>query len=205
MHAWLDETCGAEGHRWRYRRPAGTTGSSTMPFALYSLEDAAFAHAFVARFCCGYRVETIAGAFALRSAHGQRGARLRSWWIFLFMVRSNDYAFCRGAVERYGTPTAWRCGFCAANIKERGLAADGERRSGESAPKARGMERPAPLPRWVTAGSNTLAPAGRGKAAIAPPLQGGCAAKSHPAATKALRKAAAQSPTARRAVAIKRP
>ena len=45
----------------------------------------------------------------------------------------------------------------------------------------------------------------RGKAAIAPPLQGGHAAKRHRAATKALRKAAAQSPTARRAVAISRP
>jgi hypothetical protein len=94
---------------------------------------------------------------------------------------------------------------CAANIKDRGLAADGERRCGESAPKARGMERPAPLPRWVAAGSNTLAPAGRGKAAIAPPSRGGHAAKRHRAVTKAVRKAAAQSPMARRAVAMSRP
>ena len=60
MHAWLDETCGAEG--WA-TAPAGTTGVVNDALALY-FEDAAFAHAFVARFCCGYRVETIAGAFA---------------------------------------------------------------------------------------------------------------------------------------------
>jgi hypothetical protein len=64
MHAWLDETCGAEG--WA-AAPAGTTGVVNDALALY-FEDAAFAHAFVSRFCCGYRVETIAGAFALRSA-----------------------------------------------------------------------------------------------------------------------------------------
>jgi hypothetical protein len=63
MHAWLDETCGAEG--WA-TAPAGTTGVVNDALALY-FEDAAFAHAFVSRFCCGYRVETIAGAFALRS------------------------------------------------------------------------------------------------------------------------------------------
>src|SRR5271156_5298561 len=63
MHAWLDETCGAEG--WA-TAPAGTTGIVNDALALY-FEDAAFAHAFVARFCCGYRVETIAGAFAIRS------------------------------------------------------------------------------------------------------------------------------------------
>jgi hypothetical protein len=32
----------------------------------FYFESAAFAHAFVARFCCGYRIETIAGSFALR-------------------------------------------------------------------------------------------------------------------------------------------
>ena len=63
MHARLDETCGAEG--WA-TAPAGTTGVVNDALALY-FEDAAFAHAFVSRFCCGYRVETIAGAFALRS------------------------------------------------------------------------------------------------------------------------------------------
>jgi len=62
MHAWLDETCGAEG--WAMA-PAGIAGVVNDAVAFY-FEDAAFAHAFVARFCCGYRVETIAGAFAMR-------------------------------------------------------------------------------------------------------------------------------------------
>jgi hypothetical protein len=63
IHAWLDETCGAEG--WT-TAPAGTTGVVNDALALY-FEDAAFAHAFVVRFCCGFRVETIAGDFARRS------------------------------------------------------------------------------------------------------------------------------------------
>jgi hypothetical protein len=62
MHAWLDETCGAAG--WA-TAPAGTTGVRNDAIAFY-FESAAFAHAFVARFCCGWRVETIAGAFAVR-------------------------------------------------------------------------------------------------------------------------------------------
>ena len=53
IHAWLDETCGAEG--WA-TAPAGTTGVVNDALALY-FEDAAFAHAFVVRFCCGFRVE----------------------------------------------------------------------------------------------------------------------------------------------------
>jgi hypothetical protein len=69
MHAWLDETCGAGG--WA-TAPAGTAGVVNDALALY-FEDAAFAHAFVTRFCCGYRVETIAGAFAIRT--GERPAR----------------------------------------------------------------------------------------------------------------------------------
>ena len=32
----------------------------------FYFDDAAFAHAFVTRFCCGYRVETIEGVFAIR-------------------------------------------------------------------------------------------------------------------------------------------
>ena len=70
MHAWLDETCGAEG--WA-TAPAGTTGIVDDALALY-FEDPAFAHAFVARFCCGYRVETIAGALPSAATLGQRGA-----------------------------------------------------------------------------------------------------------------------------------
>jgi len=62
MYTWLDETCGAEG--WA-TAPAGTVGVVNDAIALY-FADTAFAHAFVARFCCGYRVETIAGAFAVR-------------------------------------------------------------------------------------------------------------------------------------------
>ena len=62
MHAWLDETCGAAG--WS-SAPAGIAGVVNDAIAFY-FESAAFAHAFVARFCCGYRVETIAGAFAVR-------------------------------------------------------------------------------------------------------------------------------------------
>jgi hypothetical protein len=62
MHAWLDETCGPEG--WA-TAPAGFAGVVNDAIAFY-FEDAAFAHAFVARFCFGYRVETIAGAFAVR-------------------------------------------------------------------------------------------------------------------------------------------
>jgi hypothetical protein len=63
MCGWLDETCGAEG--WTMA-PAGLAGIANDAVAFY-FGDAAFAHAFVARFCCGYRVETIAGAFAIRS------------------------------------------------------------------------------------------------------------------------------------------
>ncbi len=71
MHAWLDETCGVEG--WA-TAPVGTAGIGNDAIALY-FENAAFAHAFVARFCCGYRVETIAGAFIIRSdAQVARGA-----------------------------------------------------------------------------------------------------------------------------------
>jgi hypothetical protein len=63
MHAWLDETCGTEG--WA-TAPAGTTGILNDAFALY-FDDSAVAHAFVARFCCGYRGETISKAFARHS------------------------------------------------------------------------------------------------------------------------------------------
>jgi hypothetical protein len=62
MHAWLDETCGAEG--WAMA-PAGFVGILNDAIAFY-FEDAAFADAFVARFCCGYRIEPVEGAFALR-------------------------------------------------------------------------------------------------------------------------------------------
>ena len=62
MTGWLDETCGVQG--WAMA-PAGLSGVVNDALALY-FEDVSFAHAFVARFCCGYRVEPIDGAFALR-------------------------------------------------------------------------------------------------------------------------------------------
>ena len=62
IHAWLDQTCGVQG--WA-SAPAGTVGVVNDATAFY-FESAAFAHAFVARFCCGYRIETIAGSFAIR-------------------------------------------------------------------------------------------------------------------------------------------
>ncbi len=64
MHAWLDETCGAAG--WA-SAPAGLDGVVNDAVAFY-FADAAFAHAFVNRFCCGFRVEAVAGAFAIRRA-----------------------------------------------------------------------------------------------------------------------------------------
>jgi hypothetical protein len=63
MHAWLDETCGPTG--WASAL-SGTSGGVNEAIA-FSFESAAFAHAFVARFCCGYRIETIAGSFAIRN------------------------------------------------------------------------------------------------------------------------------------------
>ena len=63
MHAWLDDTCGAAG--WA-SAPAGLAGVVNDAVAFY-FEDAAFAHAFVNRFCCGYKVAAVAGAFEVRS------------------------------------------------------------------------------------------------------------------------------------------
>jgi hypothetical protein len=63
MHAWLNETCGAEG--WD-TAPAGLRGVLNDAIAFY-FEDATFAHAFVARFCCGYRIATVDGAFTIRN------------------------------------------------------------------------------------------------------------------------------------------
>jgi hypothetical protein len=75
MHGWLDETCGPDG--WM-SAPAGLSGTINDAIAFY-FDDAAFAHAFVVRFCCGYRVETIEGAFAIRddAPLPRRGASAR--------------------------------------------------------------------------------------------------------------------------------
>lgn len=64
MHVWLDDTCGPTG--WA-SAPAGIGGIVNDAVAFY-FEDAAFAHAFVNRFCCGYKVVPTAGAFAVRTA-----------------------------------------------------------------------------------------------------------------------------------------
>ena len=61
MHGWLDKTCGPDG--WM-SAPAGLSGIANDAIAFY-FDDPALAHAFVVRFCCGYRVETIGGAFAI--------------------------------------------------------------------------------------------------------------------------------------------
>jgi|SRR5580704_7157273 hypothetical protein len=67
MHAWLDATCGASG--WS-SAPAGLTGVLNDAVAFY-FYDAAFAHAFVSRFCCGYRPvavnQAVEGAFSMRT------------------------------------------------------------------------------------------------------------------------------------------
>ena len=67
MRAWLDEVCGETG--W-VSAPAGLIGVMNDAVAFY-FDDDAFAHAFVNRFCCGYRpVEVnrdVEGAFSLRT------------------------------------------------------------------------------------------------------------------------------------------
>jgi len=63
MHAWLDQTCGGDG--WAMA-PAGFVGIINDAIAFY-FDSGAFAQAFVARFCCGYRVETVEGALAIRN------------------------------------------------------------------------------------------------------------------------------------------
>ena len=67
MHAWLDEVCGDAG--WT-SAPAGLAGIVNDAVAFY-FDDAAFAQAFVNRFCWGYRpVEvnrTAEGAFSVRN------------------------------------------------------------------------------------------------------------------------------------------
>ena len=62
MQAWLDETCGADC--WA-SAPAGLGGVVNDAIAFY-FADPALAQAFVARFCCGWRIDTVDGAFAIR-------------------------------------------------------------------------------------------------------------------------------------------
>ena len=67
MHAWLDQVCGETG--W-VSAPAGLIGVMNDAVAFY-FKDSGFAHAFVSRFCYGYRpVEVnrdVEGAFSLRT------------------------------------------------------------------------------------------------------------------------------------------
>jgi len=62
MHAWLDESCGADG--WAIA-PAGIRGVVNDAVAIYFL-DAALASAFVARWCTGNRVVVADGVFQVR-------------------------------------------------------------------------------------------------------------------------------------------
>jgi hypothetical protein len=62
MTAWLDANCGAGN--WAVT-PAGLRGVVNDALAIYFL-DTALANAFVARWCLGFRVETIEGSYRLR-------------------------------------------------------------------------------------------------------------------------------------------
>jgi hypothetical protein len=62
MMAWLDANCGAAN--WAMA-PAGLRGVANDALAIYFL-DTALASGFVARWCIGYRVETVVGSFRLR-------------------------------------------------------------------------------------------------------------------------------------------
>jgi hypothetical protein len=62
MTAWLDANCGTGN--WGMA-PAGIRGVVNDALAIYFL-DAALANAFVARWCIGYRAETVEGSYRLR-------------------------------------------------------------------------------------------------------------------------------------------
>src|SRR5690348_17227551 len=62
MQEWLDANCGADGGTMT---PAGLRGAVNDAIAIYFL-DAPMAAAFVQRWCVGYRVETVDGAFRVR-------------------------------------------------------------------------------------------------------------------------------------------
>ena len=62
MMGWLDGNCGAGN--WAMT-PAGLRGVANDALAIYFL-DTALANAFVARWCLGYRIETVEGSFPLR-------------------------------------------------------------------------------------------------------------------------------------------
>jgi hypothetical protein len=62
MQEWLDANCGADG--WAMT-PAGMRGVVNDAIAIY-FADPTLASAFVQRWCVGYRVETVDGAFRVR-------------------------------------------------------------------------------------------------------------------------------------------
>ena len=74
LQAWLDDNCGAEG--WAMT-PSGLRGVVNDAVAVYFC-DATLASGFVARWCRGYRVETVEGAFEIRddAPAARRGAPL---------------------------------------------------------------------------------------------------------------------------------
>jgi hypothetical protein len=62
MTAWLDENCGADG--WAMT-PSGLRGVLNDTVSIY-FRVATLASAFVARWCAGSKVETVAGVFQVR-------------------------------------------------------------------------------------------------------------------------------------------
>jgi hypothetical protein len=69
--AWLDENCGADG--WAMT-PSGMRAVLNDAVSIYFL-DATLASAFVARWCAGYKVETLEGVFRVRA--DERTQRIR--------------------------------------------------------------------------------------------------------------------------------
>jgi hypothetical protein len=67
MTAWLDENCGADG--W-VMTPSGTRGVLNDALSIY-FPDTALAGAFVARWCIGYKVESVEGARGRAGAAGR--------------------------------------------------------------------------------------------------------------------------------------
>jgi hypothetical protein len=61
--AWLDENCGADG--WAMT-PSGMRGVLNDAVSIY-FADTTLASAFVARWCAGYKVETVDGVFRVRT------------------------------------------------------------------------------------------------------------------------------------------
>jgi hypothetical protein len=74
IKAWLDDNCGAEG--WAMA-PTGLRGVLNDAVSVYFC-DATLAGGFVARWCRGYQVEAVEGAFQIRddAPPARRGAPL---------------------------------------------------------------------------------------------------------------------------------